>query len=132
MTEIRRISFVWNADFNLAGGVRALRELAGGEHSCTLCAIAYHRVRQTGDWKDYKRELAQRYRCEVREPCRNQLQADEAAAAAGHYPCVLVRTDREVVQVLDSRAIDACAGGFHPFRTKLDAAVARLQSDLWV
>ena len=57
-------------EFNLAGGMRALKGVVDGHHNSTLCVIAYHRVTRTGDWKAYKRELAQRFGADIREPCR--------------------------------------------------------------
>jgi hypothetical protein len=122
VAEIRKLVFVWNADFNLAGGIRALKELAAGEHSCTLCEIAYHRVTQTGDWKAYKKALG----VEVREPCRNQLKADQLQVAAADFPCVLAHTDNGIVKLLGAAEIDACNGQFEPFRRSLDEALAAL------
>ena len=119
MAELRKLVFVWNADFSFAGGIRALKEAAAGEHSCTLCEIAYHRVTQTGDWKAYKKALG----VEVREPCRNQLKADQIEAAAGDFPCVLAHTDGGIVKLLGAAAIDACDGQFEPFKKALDTAL---------
>jgi hypothetical protein len=120
---IKRISFVWNADFSLASGIRALKEAAIGHHSCTLCEIAYHRVRQTGDWKAYKKELAANLGVEIREPCRNQLREAELTAAGGDFPAVLARTNTGVVKLLGSKEIDSCKGEFGAFRKKLDKAL---------
>lgn len=123
--SIQRITFVWNADFSLAGGVRALREVVQGHHSCTLCAIAYHRITQTADWTAYKSELAQRLHAEIRQPCRNQLKRVEIAAAAGDFPTVLAHSRSGVIKLLGSDEIDACKGQLAPFRQKLDTAIAR-------
>lgn len=126
MPSITRITFVWNADFSLSGGLRALKEVVAGVHNCTLCAIAYHRVSQTSEWKDYKRRLASELKAEIREPCRNQLSDAEAAAAAGDYPAVLIHTSDGVHKVLGSREIDACRGDVAAFRLTLDEALARI------
>jgi hypothetical protein len=120
---IERITFVWNADFSVAGGLRALKEALEGHHSCTLCAIAYHRVTQTSAWTAYKTELAGRLRAEIREPCRNQLTAEESAAAASDYPTVLAHTATGVTKLLGSEDIDRCNGEFSAFRAMLDAAI---------
>ncbi len=69
--NVNKISFVWNADFSVAGGINALQELVTGEHSCSLCEIAYHKVRQTKEWKNYKKVLKQKFDCEIEEPCKN-------------------------------------------------------------
>lgn len=124
MTAIHRITFVWNADFSLAGGVRALQEVAKGEHSCSLCEIAYHRVTQTKEWKAYKAELSTQFGADIRQPCKNQLSAAERAIASTDYPCVLAHTRDGVVKLLGQSAIDACEGNFAVFRKKLDAALA--------
>lgn len=121
---ITRLTFVWNADFDLAGGLRALREVLAGRHECTLCAIAYHRVTQTDGWKDYKHELTARLGVQIREPCRNQLTDDERAAASDDFPAVLARTAAGVAKLLGSADIDACEGRLVDFRAKLDAAIA--------
>ena len=120
MSAIQRIVFVWNADFSLAGGMRALKEVATGHHSCTLCAIAYHRIRQTRDWTAYKAELSKRYGLVIKEPCRNQLKQAERAAADGDFPAVLAHTNKGVLKLLGSRDIDACRGDFARFKDKLD------------
>lgn len=122
MNQIQKIVFVWNADFSLASGVRALKEAVAGEHSCTLCEIAYHRVTQTPEWKAYKKSLG----FEVREPCRNQLKADQLAAAGGDFPCVLAHTEAGVHKLLGAKDIDACDGDFGRFRHDLDSALAAL------
>lgn len=124
MTTINRITFVWNADFSLAGGVRALREVAKGEHSCSLCEIAYNRVTQTSEWKAYKAELSAQYGADIRQPCKNQLSDTERAIACTDYPCVLAHTHNGVVKLLGQSDIDACEGHFALFRKKLDAALA--------
>lgn len=124
--KIKRISFIWNADFSLAGGVRALKELVEGEHSCTLCEIAYHRVTQTSEWKAYRKELAQRYSADMRQPCRNQLTKAEREAMDGDYPAVLAHYNNDIVKLLGSTEIDSCNGDFDAFREKLDAALNRL------
>ncbi len=123
MSRIQRVVFVWNADFSFSGGVRAVQELMAGEHTCTLCTIAYHRVRQTADWKSYKQSLRERLQAQVREPCRNQLSAAERAATADQYPSVLAHLENGVVQLLDRSEIDACDGAFDCFRKKLDRAI---------
>ncbi|MDD9891984.1 MAG: hypothetical protein OXT49_00540 [Gammaproteobacteria bacterium] len=122
MLEIEKLVFVWNADFSVAGGIRALKEVASGEHSCTLCEIAYHRVTQTSEWKAYKKSLG----IEVREPCRNQLKADQLAAAGGDFPCVLAHTEAGVHKLLGAKEIDACEGDFERFRHGLGLALAAL------
>lgn len=124
--KITRLIFVWNADFSLAGGLNALKEVASGHHTCTLCAIAYHRVRQTSEWKGYKKELAALLGAEIREPCRNQLRAGDLAAAGDTFPAVLARTSKGTVILLSREQIDACEGEFAPFRRKLDAAIRKL------
>ena len=126
MTSIQRLTFVWNADFSLAGGIRALKEVAGGYHSCTLCAIAYHRITQTADWKTYTQALTAQYGAQIRQPCRNQLSRAEQAAAAGDYPAVLAHTSAGVVRVLGAKEINACKGALAPFKRKLNAALAAL------
>ncbi|HSW11459.1 MAG TPA: hypothetical protein VLI06_01390 [Solimonas sp.] len=126
MSKIKRISFVWNADFSIAGGIRALKEVVSGHHSCTLCEIAYHRVTQTGDWKAYKKELIERLGADISEPCRNQLGKAERAAAAGDFPAVLVRSGAGVRKLLGSTDINGCNGDFAAFRKKLDAALGKM------
>jgi len=120
MKTIERIAFVWNADFSLSGGVRALKELVDGHHSCTLCAIAYHRITQTAEWKTYKQELAKRLGAEIRQPCRNQLTAAELKFAAEDFPTVLAHTSVGIVKLLSATEINACNGEFAAFRAKLD------------
>lgn len=127
MRKIRRITFVWNADFSVASGLRALREVVEGHHSCTLCEIAYHRVRQTRDWKSYKKMLGRSLGADIREPCRNQLSRAEKAAADGDYPAVLAHTSTGVIKLLTGGDIDGCDGDFDAFRTKLDAALRDLR-----
>ena len=124
MSTINRICFVWNADFSIASGIRAQKEAVEGQHSCTLCEIAYHRVRQTGDWKQYKNELAQRYAADIREPCRNQLKPLELEVLKGDFPAVLCRTPNGVVKLLGSKEIDGCDGQFALFKVALDSALA--------
>lgn len=125
-TPVQRLVFVWNADFSVAGGVRALREVAAGQHSCALCEIAYQRIRQTREWKDYKHELAARLGAEIREPCRNQLSGLEAQAALDDYPSVLAHTRRGILKLLGSAQIEPCSGALQPFREQLDAELERL------
>jgi hypothetical protein len=123
---IERLSFVWDADFSVSGGLRALQEVIEGRHGCSLCAIAYHRVTQKSAWRDYERELTARLGADIREPCRNQLTAAEHAAAAGEFPAVLARTAAGVVKLLGGAEIASCGGELTPFRAKLDAALDAL------
>lgn len=120
--NIQRIVFVWNADFSVMGGLRALSEVVNKEHSCSLCEIAYHRITQTTQWKTYKKELG----IEIREPCRNQLKRSEREAANNDYPAVLAHTSNGVVKLLGGYEIDGCDGDFETFRVKLDQALGRV------
>ncbi|MBV1919892.1 MAG: hypothetical protein KUG73_04365 [Pseudomonadales bacterium] len=124
MVDITRITFVWNADFSLASGVRALKEAVEGHHSCTLCEIAYHRVTQTGEWKAYKEELKVSLKADVREPCKNQLTQEEIHAAAGDFPAVLAHTNDGVIKLLGSKEVNSCLGEFSVLRSKLNKAIA--------
>lgn len=124
--KITRISFVWNADFNLAGGINAIKEVVSGVHSCTLCEIAYHRVTQTREWKAYCKALAKRFGADIRQPCRNQLSAAERAIVETDFPAVLAHTDEGIVKLLGAVAIDGCDGDFQRFQQALDAALETL------
>jgi len=124
--RIKTIKFVWNADFSLSGGINALKEVVSGEHSCTLCEIAYHRVRQTKDWKNYKKSLQKKYGCEVREPCRNQLSINEKKHIGLNYPTVLAITDDGFRTLLAGHEIDGCDGDFETFRSKLEQAISTI------
>ncbi len=123
MMDIKRITFVWNADFSFASGVRALKEAVEGHHSCTLCEIAYHRVTQTGEWKAYKKELRTSLKADVREPCRNQLTQEEIHVIAGDFPAVLAHTNEGVIKLLGSKDVDSCLGEFSALRSKLNKAI---------
>ena len=125
-TQIKRITFVWNADFSIAGGIRALQEVVEGEHSCTLCEIAYHRVTQTKEWKSYKKSLAKSYGAEIRQPCKNQLSKQERLITEKDFPAVLAHTNNGVVKLLGGNAIDNCNGDFNQFKSKLDEAINQL------
>ena len=120
--KIKRITFVWNADFNLAGGVRALKEVVEGHHTCTLCAIAYHRITQTKEFQTYKKSLAKQFHAKIKQPCKNQLSKAEKLAAQDDYPTVLAHTDHGIIKLLGSHEIDSCAGNFQTFKEKLDSA----------
>lgn len=126
--NIKRITFVWNADFSVAGGVRALQEVIKGEHSCTLCEIAYHRVTQTKDWKAYTKELAKRHGAEIRQPCRNQLTKEELLGIHYDYPAVLIYTDNGIKKALGSQEINSCNGKFDEFKVKLDQAINEMMN----
>ena len=121
--SINRITFVWNADFSVAGGLRALKEVVQGEHSCSLCELAYHRVTQTSDWKAYKESLASQLRAEIREPCKNQLDESEREIAAGDFPAVLAHVPQGIIKLLGGEEVDSCGGEFSKFKEKLDAAI---------
>lgn len=123
MGKIDRIVFVWNADFSIAGGVNAVKEVVSGHHTCTLCDIAYHRIMQTSEWTSYKKELGKKLSAQIRQPCRNQLNKSELAVAAGDYPTVLARTDKGVIKLVSGEDIDSCNGEFGIFKSKLDAAI---------
>ena len=124
--KINKISFVWNADFSLAGGLNALQELVKGEHSCSLCEIAYHKVRQTSEWKEYKKVLKKKLACEIEEPCKNQLSKELYEASKGVFPTVLIHTNTGIVSLLAGKAIDDCDGDFNCFQGKLDEALESL------
>lgn len=124
--KIERITFVWNADFSVAGGINALKEVIDGKHTCTLCEIAYHRVIQTKEWKSYKNQLAKQLSAEIRQPCRNQLSKAELAITVNDFPAVLAHTDQGVIKLLGSHQIDACHGEFEPFESKLNEAIQRV------
>ena len=126
MSEISRIVFVWNADFSIAGGINAIKEVVSGYHTCTLCEIAYHRVTQTKEWTDYKRELATKLNAQIRQPCRNQLSEWELAAAEGDYPAILAYNRGSVIKLVGSNEIDSCDGDFGCLRAKLNAAIAHV------
>lgn len=123
VSKISKIVFVWNADFSIAGGLNAIQEVVSGHHTCTLCAIAYHRVMQTKEWTHYKRELASKLNADIRQPCRNQLNPKELAAAQQDFPVVLAYTNSTVIRLLGSHDIDSCDGDFYRFKEKLDAAI---------
>lgn len=125
MREIQLIKFVWNADFSVRSGLRALKEITEGHHSCTLCEIAYHRVRQTEEWKQYKKELSGRFDAGIREPCRNQLSAADVEAAGDDFPTVLVYSENDVIKLVGAGEIDECTGSFEMFRDTVEAALAR-------
>lgn len=124
MSNIRRVVFVWNADFSIAGGLNAIKEVVSGHHTCTLCDIAYHRVTQTKEWTNYKKELARRLSAQIRQPCRNQLSQQELAVAAGDFPTILAHTKTGVIKLINRDEIDGCSGDFNCLKIKLDAAIA--------
>ena len=121
--DISRITFIWNADFSVSGGINALKEVWSGEHSCSLCEIAYHRVTQTKEWKNYKTELSKRYDCEIRQPCKNQISKAEYAIVKRDYPAVLAHTEKGIIKLLGGRDVDSCNGEFSIFKKKLDDAI---------
>ena len=123
MSEISRVVFVWNADFSIAGGLNAIKEVVSGHHTCTLCEIAYHRVTQTKEWTNYKRELASKLSAKIRQPCRNQLSKKELAAAKGDFPTILGYTKTGIVKLVGSSDIDSCNGDFNCLEAKLNAAI---------
>lgn len=125
MSNIKRITFVWNADFNVQGGLNALKEIVKGEHSCSLCEIAYHKVTQTKEWKSYKKHLSKQYDASIKEPCKNQLKKSELAIAVHDYPTVLAHTDKGVVKLLGGDDINSCSGDIKLFRKKLDEALSQ-------
>lgn len=73
MIKISRIVFVWNADFSIAGGVNAIKEVVSGHHICTLCEIAYHRGMQAGEWTGYKKELSNRLGAKIRPALQESI-----------------------------------------------------------
>lgn len=127
MSEISRIVFVWNADFSIAGGLNAIKEVVSGHHTCTLCEIAYHRVTQTQEWTNYKQELAEKLNAQIRQPCRNQLSKMELAAAKGDFPAILAHTKKGILKLIGSGDIDRCAGDFNCLKEKLNAAITLIE-----
>lgn len=128
MIKISRITFVWNADFSVSGGINALKEIIEGKHSCSLCEIAYHTVTQTKEWKSYKKHLSKQYDADIREPCKNQLKKEEVAIAVHDYPAVLAHTSEGIIKLLGGEDINGCSGSFNAFKEKLDAALNKFNA----
>lgn len=121
--KIERIYFVWNADFSLKGGIRALSDVLQQQHSCSLCEIAYHTITQKSGWKAYKKSLG----VPCQEPCRNQLNRALVAAAGGKFPAVLAKTTDNAVVLLNNDDIDSCDGSLEKFKIKLDSKLAQYE-----
>lgn len=118
-SRIDKIYFVWNADFSLAAAVRAVGEILRGEHSCSLCDVAYNRLTKKSGWKDYCRSLE----IPSEELYRNQLTSIQDKAAEGKFPVVLADADERVVVLLRKQEIDSCSGDLDAFKRKLNKAL---------
>lgn len=127
MKQLQKITFVWNEDFSVRGGISALADVANGQHSCSLCGIAYHRVRQTRDWKRYKKHLRTRFPgLAIKEPCRNQLSDNEQSVANGDFPTVLARVDGNLLKLISADEIDQCEEDFSAFESRLESVLRSL------
>ncbi len=124
--KINRITFVWHADFNLSGGLNAIKEVWNNQHSCPLCEIAYNRFTQTKEWKAYKKQLAKRFKTEIRQPCRNQLSDAEQKTTQGISPVVLAHTIEGIQILLDDKEIGSCLGNFQQFKQKLNVKIEKI------
>lgn len=80
-------------------------------------------VKTGQDQTEYKKELATKINAQIRQPCRNQLNKKELAAAEGDYPAILAYNRGSVIKLVGSNEIDSCDGDFDCLKAKLNAAI---------
>ena len=107
MPRAQRLLLVYNADWNLLGGIRyAAHLLKTGEDPCSLCEITYDGLGENDRWKQCRLS----FDVPVDGVYRNQLDAEQQKAAQREFPCVLADTDEGYVRLLGPADLDGCRG----------------------
>lgn len=109
---ISTLYFVWNADWSLAGAVRAASDFVRGVESCALCEIVYDGVREKREWKACKSSIP----VPIETMCRNKLPEPHSRAAGNEFPVVLAMIDGECVNLLGKSEIESCRGDVDKFK----------------
>jgi hypothetical protein len=107
MTQsIHELVLVYNADWSIPGAVEYVADMLRGNDNCALCAITHNTVTEKSEWKACKARLP----VSVRGLYRNQLSPELARAAAGSFPCVLVRVDGGYERLVERATLERCKG----------------------
>jgi hypothetical protein len=120
MTDIRRLTCVYNARGTLAGElVYVLGKLSGRAH-CGLCDITHGlRLRERVDWREQRARLPVPF-----EAIHLDERSSAIARACPATPCVLAHTDEGPVPLLGPAEIDACAGSGEALVAAIDRAAS--------
>lgn len=104
--EVQEFIGVYDADATLWGEVSYWIGARLGRRHCALCDITHGLFTQRRDWVDCASELPAPFVTFH----RNDAPDDVRRAAAGRFPCVLVRQADGVHLALGPDAIEACHG----------------------
>ena len=114
---------IYNADGGLRGELRYLLGRWRGTTHCSLCDVTHGQLRE--------REAFRAFRISLPVPFtllhRNELSTELRTATGAKSPCVLARTGDQLAEILDARALEACAGDIDMFDDALHAAMAERQ-----
>ncbi|MEM9189452.1 MAG: hypothetical protein AAGF12_09770 [Myxococcota bacterium] len=122
MAEVTRLVLVYNAEWNLRGGVEyAARLLKDRKDPCALCEITYDGLRENKAWQACRVSFA----IPVEGVYKNQLEATMDAAAEGQHPCVLAEVDdgtsSRFVRVVEAARLEECRETEVPVECLFDA-----------
>ena len=126
MTEIARLSVVYDADGTVTGEVRYfVGRYFLGDRKCSLCDISHGPVKQKAAWKEWTRSI----RIPVAALHRDSLPYDVAKAAAGVFPVVVAHGADDTTWVIVGRdQLTACAGDVAAFAALIDPILAASRS----
>ena len=118
---IERLYLVWNAELSFTCGLAYVASRLRGMDECALCEITYDGLTEKPEFKQCKQDIGLPFEGVY----RNRMDAEQAARAAGDFPCVLARTPTGLVKLLGGAEIESCAGDLDLFSDRLREAVDR-------
>lgn len=118
--EIHELIGVYHANGSWRGELAYLVGKLSGRVHCALCDITHGWVRRRPSFDANVDTLPVAFDLVHLD----ERSSDVATASQGHTPCVLARTARGLVLLLDADELASCNGDPVRLRTKIDRAVA--------
>ena len=120
MAAVARLIGVYDADGSVTGELSYFLRARVGRAHCALCDITHGRVRERGDWRVCREQLA--------VPFVTYHRDDQPAAVRAlglRLPVVVAETvDGELFEVVDADALESCAGDPERLVARIEAELA--------
>lgn len=121
----RTIYFIWDAEKTIKGRIIDLIDGIKNTHSCSLCCIAYGRLRPKPKWISYKAELKSKHKVLPVQYYINQLPDELAKIVNNDFPSVVgLDPDKNLSILMDGKTIKQCGGDLDKFIAMMNQIVA--------
>jgi hypothetical protein len=124
--QIDRLIFVFSAD---SGSFNAFLDSAKKVlriKGCTLCTITHGLAGEKAEWRECKEELG----VPIDYVHRDEVSEEIRRVAGDNLPCVVARTDGELVFLLGPDVLDRCRGSVADLKGRLMIFAAMRQLEL--